>query len=95
MGSQQPLDAQSVSSPKATVHVSTKGNRAVAPSIDMEKLPPTKKLALKFVGFNGNVASLKLEHDELPFYFVNTKDILDLLAIEVWLPLTVIQLWCT
>lgn len=51
MGFQQSLDVQLASSPKATMPASTKGSCIAIPSIDEEKLMPTKELALKLVGF--------------------------------------------
>lgn len=84
-----------VASPRATMRASTKGNCATAPSIDKQKLPPTKELALKLVDFNGEVVKLTLEHDKLQFYFVSTKDAPGLPSNRVWLSVTVVQLWCS
>lgn len=97
--SQQKLDVDA-RSPKATVYVSTKGSCA-APSIEewpqgQSQLKPAELLGAKLVGFRGESTTLILEHDnELPFFFINTKDITDMLGSELWLSITALQIWCT
>lgn len=95
MSSQQPIDVQLPSSPRVTMHASTKGSCAAATSTDGPKLPASKELALKLVGFDGHAVSVQLEHEDLPCYFVRTHDILDLIGKKIWVSMTIVQLWCS
>lgn len=81
--------------------VSTDGSCAAAASNEKEwpqeqpQLTPVQKLVLKLLEFKGQNASLPLEHDKLPFFFIDSKEIMDLCTSENWLSISIIQLWCT